>query len=160
MTNRAAGETCDDGKQCTDGTPCGYGTIPASVCAGIGDGSCLPRSGDGCDQSCGRTPSCIGTPTQGAILCPGDDTGLLVDTPISFGDSCGAAKCEYTCDPPNSVRSGTICVPTCGGWLFDQGYSDVGTGCCSRGCAGRGASGVSYDCNYCCESFSGVGACR
>src|SRR5262249_11896292 len=47
-------EQCDDGKHCDDGvfpapgTPC----VTAATCAGIGDGLCVPRSGDGCDANC------------------------------------------------------------------------------------------------------------
>lgn len=44
----ATPENCDDGSHCDDGTPC----TDASTCSGIGDGLCVPRSGDGCDNTC------------------------------------------------------------------------------------------------------------
>ena len=42
-------EECDDGSQCTDGSDC---STDATVCAAVGDGSCAPRAGDGCDGAC------------------------------------------------------------------------------------------------------------
>ncbi|MCB9719835.1 MAG: hypothetical protein H6756_03085 [Candidatus Omnitrophica bacterium] len=42
---------------------------------------------------------CLGTPDPNATLCPGDDAGLLVDTPITTVAACtGGTMCEYTCN--------------------------------------------------------------
>ena len=55
---RDHGESCDDGSHCADGTPCT--TDDPSVCAGIGDGQCAPRSDDGCDRDCRQELSASG----------------------------------------------------------------------------------------------------
>ena len=41
-------EQCDDGSQCTSGKTCSS----SADCTGIGDGTCAPRSMDGCSASC------------------------------------------------------------------------------------------------------------
>jgi hypothetical protein len=52
------GESCDDGSHCEDGTACT--TDDPSVCAGIGDEQCTPRSHDGCDRDCRQELSSSG----------------------------------------------------------------------------------------------------
>jgi hypothetical protein len=52
------GESCDDGMHCEDGTQCT--ATDASVCEGIGDGQCAPRSHDGCDRDCRQELSSSG----------------------------------------------------------------------------------------------------
>ncbi len=44
---------------------------------------------------------CTGTHPNNASVCPGDDQGLLADTPITTVATCvsNAIKCEYACDP-------------------------------------------------------------
>ncbi|HCU23697.1 MAG TPA: hypothetical protein DF383_01670, partial [Deltaproteobacteria bacterium] len=81
------GESCDDGKQCEDlFTPC----FSEEDCFEIGDGSCAPRSGDGCSASCFVESGCTHSPCeQGELLDP------------SCGD-CAARICAadpFCCDP-------------------------------------------------------------
>jgi len=42
------GEECDDGRHCENGASC----TDNANCAGIGDGLCRPRGGDGCSATC------------------------------------------------------------------------------------------------------------
>ncbi len=67
-------------------------------------------------------PSCTNPPIppSNSTLCPGDNIGLVVDTPISvvgFG-SCGAPKCEYACNNGYTKIGNNcfICIDNC----YDQ----------------------------------------
>src|SRR5690606_8183464 len=64
-------EECDDGRECSDRTPCSSD----ADCAGIGDETCVSRSGDGCSEfsqlEIGATCD-TGTP-QTCVAC-GDGT--------------------------------------------------------------------------------------
>lgn len=60
------------------------------------------------------------------------------------------AGCEERNPHCNWVEN--VCKPSCGMWLFSKDYSDIGTGCQTTPCQGRGEQGVSWDCQYCCES--------
>lgn len=41
-------EQCDNGKHCANNSPCTFD----NQCAGIGDGQCRERDGDGCSELC------------------------------------------------------------------------------------------------------------
>ncbi len=75
-------ETCDNGKQCSNGKQC----ADDSSCTLVGDGKCLPRSGDGCSDTCQQVsdpgftcyanPNPSNTPLIPATLC---EPSLLVN---------------------------------------------------------------------------------
>lgn len=56
------------------------------------------------------TFSCTGIAPTNATLCASDDTGLSANTARTLVNSCGAAKCEYTCNSGYQI-SGGVCVP-------------------------------------------------
>jgi cysteine-rich repeat protein len=88
-------EQCDDGQQCTNGAVCN----DAAQCAGIGDGSCRARAGDGCTASCGLEPS-FDCPDPGLPCLPaecgnGELEGLeACDDGGESGDDGCAADCK------------------------------------------------------------------
>lgn len=72
-------EQCDDGSQCTDGTDC---TGDPSVCSGVGDETCAPRSGDGCTDQCELEIGCLDKA----------DVMLVLDRSGSIGDAMPTLK--------------------------------------------------------------------
>ncbi|HEX9620309.1 MAG TPA: DUF4215 domain-containing protein [Polyangiaceae bacterium] len=132
----ALDETCDDGEHCDDGTPC---TNDASVCVGIGSGTCAPRASDGCNASCNVEPDYICLfPGQ---LCIPDVCGDGLRSPTEQcddhnwddGDGCNAdclLEAGWVCP-----SAGKKCVPKCGDGLLtdfeecEDGNADGGDGC-------------------------------
>jgi cysteine-rich repeat protein len=90
-------ETCDDASQCADGTTdC---TIAgAAACVGIGDGSCAPRSDDGCDANC-RDTACGNGILTGTEECD--------DGNESSNDYC-SPECESTGSCGDSIVQTSI----------------------------------------------------
>ncbi|MBI2580042.1 MAG: hypothetical protein HYW27_04015, partial [Candidatus Aenigmarchaeota archaeon] len=81
------------------------------------------QSGNECVASSGNVVySCTGVVSQNAQLCPGDNSGLSANTPITLinSDSCSAAKCEYTC-VSGYQRNGNTCVLSAGGGTGGSG---------------------------------------
>src|SRR6185312_13501325 len=76
-----SGEVCDNGRDCTDGTPC----TSATTCAGIGDGTCAPRAGDGCSATCMSDETCGNGVVDVGEQCDDHNT--------TAGDGC-AATCK------------------------------------------------------------------
>lgn len=122
----AGDETCDNGRQCTNGAAC----TDAAQCAGVGDGTCQVRAGDGCSATC-RTEVgwiCQVTPVGGGALhatggsCSAVCGDRLIrageqcdDGNIDSGDGCSNAcvrELGYTC--PCSPEPGFVCGTTGG----------------------------------------------
>ncbi len=106
-------EVCDDGSHCTNGDDC---TLDYAVCMGIGDESCEPRGGDGCNVNC-TEPICgdgnldLDNPA-GAEQC--DDGNLAV------GDGC-----DNLCQIEAECGNGVIEPPE----QCDDGGKTPGDGC-------------------------------
>ncbi|PKN54244.1 MAG: hypothetical protein CVU56_27610, partial [Deltaproteobacteria bacterium HGW-Deltaproteobacteria-14] len=136
-------ETCDDGTQCQDGTPCDA----AADCAAIGDGTCAPRSDDGCDASCHKEaawacPTVGFTVTVGGACVPICGDGLVRgseacdDSGRIAGDGCDSGcQAEVGWDCPFAGGVGGACTPTCGdGLVRGVETCDEGTATASGGC--------------------------
>ncbi|MGE0268492.1 MAG: hypothetical protein AB7S78_08575 [Candidatus Omnitrophota bacterium] len=67
---------------CTGGTKCEYTCDPG-----------FTKDANTC-----RPFMCTGTPDANALICPGDNTGLLADTPVTTVSACTVTLCEYTCN--------------------------------------------------------------
>jgi cysteine-rich repeat protein len=122
VTDFGMGETCDDGKQCEDATDC---TDDATVCSGIGDGTCAQRDGDGCDSNCTvtRCGNGIVTPPEecddGSGTCDG-----------GFDDSMECltnADCRGVC--ASGANVGDVCSPETAALDCDNNPCTVSTGC-------------------------------
>jgi cysteine-rich repeat protein len=93
-------EECDDGKQCDDGTTdC---TDDPAVCAGIVNGVCAPRRGDGCQDNC-KLSRCGDGITDNLIEDPENcDDGNTVE---GIGDTCPANCRVAACTPSTTLRA-------------------------------------------------------
>src|SRR5690606_3456954 len=130
------GEECDDGTTCQNGTSC----QSASDCAGIGNGTCQQRSGDGCNNFCLIEPSC-----GNGIVEPGEECDNDLGSPPLSGDGCsstcqlegcgnGVVEPAEECDPgvPGSVGCRLDCtLVRCGDGVFDAGEQCDDGGRCS-----------------------------
>lgn len=87
-------------------------TESIQLTAGTHQVECLitgPENTSYVDQKCRAeiipTPQPTGTcqpgdDISGSSLCPGDDTGIGADIPVTIVSACTASrKCEYTCNP-------------------------------------------------------------
>lgn len=122
----AGDETCDNGRQCSNGTAC----TTNAQCAGIGDGLCQVRAGDGCSATC-RTEvgwSCASTSAGPNTLhrIGGSCSAICGDRLIRIGEQCDDGNVDsgdgcsnscvrelgYTC--PCSAEPGFVCGTTGG----------------------------------------------
>jgi len=98
LLDRALGERCDDGSACEDGSAC----AAAADCAGIGRGSCAPRSGDGCSAACRVEPAldCGDGELQAGEVCDegAARNGDVCSTDTSLCSCDPACDCNMTCD--------------------------------------------------------------
>lgn len=101
------------------------------------------KSGSSCVA---QTYTCTNMPAHSSV-CTGDDAGLTSNTASTLVDTCGSAKCEFTCSAGYS-KSGSECVAI-------QSCTDAGGYCCPSGntCSSpktntQGCSGT------CCDSAS------
>ena len=81
------GEDCDDGRMCANAAAC----VSNIDCAGIGDGQCRPRSGDGCSQICLN---------EGSYPCaePLTDLNCCGNARLEAGEDCdGGEGCGLNC---------------------------------------------------------------
>jgi len=132
------GESCDDGMHCTDGTSC----TEAADCAGIGDGTCDERDGDGCGSTC-VSEFCGNGATDGGEAC--DDGKHCTDGTTSCtddGDCTGIG--DGTCAPRSGTGCDSICASdeTCGNGVLDPGEdcdddNNVSGDGCSATCVGE-----------------------
>lgn len=89
---RGTGEQCDDGSLCADETTsC---ADDASVCVGIGDGTCAARGGDGCSATCA---------IEAEYTCPSE--GGACTSLVHCGD--GRLGGQETCDRGGRCEDGT-----------------------------------------------------
>ncbi len=117
-------ERCDQGKTCSDGKFCTTNT----QCAGIGDGRCKSRSGDGCTTACivesGYT--CSGEPsmccTTGKSACGSGTTAFCADLQTDT-NNCGT--CGVVCSAGSSCVTGSCRSPDADG----DGVADSSDNC-------------------------------
>jgi len=85
-------EACDNGGQCSDGTAC----TAHAQCAGKGNGSCVPRNGDGCSSSC---------ELEAGFVCQNTVHQMLVGTNAAGDDRCEPIVLTNSCaaDPATVV---------------------------------------------------------
>ena len=122
----AGDETCDNGRQCQNGSAC----TDNAQCAGIGDGTCQVRAGDGCSATC-RTEvgwSCQVTSAGPEALHQngGSCSAICGDRLIRIGEQCDDGNVDnndgcsstcvreqgYTC--PCTAEAGFVCGTTGG----------------------------------------------
>jgi len=116
---------CDNGETkttCPGDCGCGNGVInTGESCDGsnLNAQTCLTQGFGGGTLTCNSTCtgfitsscfSCTGTTPTNATMCSSDDTGLTANTAKTLVDTCGTAKCEYTCNT-YYYRNGTVCTP-------------------------------------------------
>jgi cysteine-rich repeat protein len=126
VLNLAASEECDDGKQCSNGTPC----IFDANCAGIGDGYCRPRDGDGCSATCQSeavTPVCGNGTVEAGETC---DDGNTVTEKCAYGQT-SCLVCNAVCQEVAGETSycGDYITDTGNGEQCDDGGTVNGDGC-------------------------------
>ncbi len=99
---------------------CGGGTQLSTVTK---KGTCTGEVGKpAASQSCNTQDcalfTCTGSVPANAVLCSGDNQGLIINTPITLVAACGVNKCEYSCNSGNELKGGAcvpICTPSCTG---------------------------------------------
>jgi hypothetical protein len=154
---------------------CAASSCRVASCDG-GWGNCNASAADGCETRLDSDANCgdCGNRCGGGETCSGDrcecvpDCGGLECGDDGCGGSCGnCTGMNEVCDSTGVCRcrggysdEGAGCQPSCGTYLGERGYNNVGGGCCGTPCVGRGSGfGVTFDCDYCCESFTGTPAC-
>lgn len=81
--------------------------------------------------------SCFGATPANSGLCTNDDAGLTVDTAKTLVASCGAPKCEYTCNSGYTFSNGAcipVSVPEVGnvyGWAWSSNVGWIKMNSCS-----------------------------
>lgn len=77
---------------------------------------------------------CIGTVPANAVLIPGDDQGLTVDTPRKLVASNTSAKCEYLCAEGFKYEKGKCVAKEWRCTKFEQTYQNNGYGAADTYC--------------------------
>lgn len=175
----SSGEDCDDGQQCEDGeTPC----ESEKDCVEIGQGTCAPRNGDGCDENCqdecgnGRNdPNEACDPTAGDQCCNEDctlNTGDECDDgdACTEGETCLRGQCGDGSD--TDCDDGIACTDEscdselgCDSTPNDENCADDGNECtverCDEfdGCVADNNDAFVQDCYTGPEGTEGVGEC-
>ncbi|HRE88910.1 MAG TPA: TonB-dependent receptor, partial [Myxococcota bacterium] len=152
----AGDETCDNGRQCQNGTAC----TENAQCAGIGDGQCQVRAGDGCSATCrtevGWSCEVSSAGPQALHQIGGSCSAICGDRLIRIGEQCDDGNVDdndgcsstcvreagYTC--PCSAEPGFVCGTTGG----------IG-GACGSVCGDGGVIGFEEcdDGRHCLESL-------
>lgn len=108
----ALGEQCDDGRHCAGGL---IACDDPAECDGIGDGSCVPRAGDGCDQVCRFEPvgaACGDERIDPLEVC--DDGMHCADwMPCDTDSDCSGLPDQPPFDNRCLPRNSDGCNPTC-----------------------------------------------
>ncbi|NOT02893.1 MAG: hypothetical protein HOP29_20015, partial [Phycisphaerales bacterium] len=131
-------EECDNGGLCeNNATPCSV-TTAAVDCAGIGGGTCTPRSGDGCDANCRTEGACCAPDgscvnTRGIFCLPADredfrGNGLLCGAVVCAVCGDGVQERIEECDDNNTAGndgcSGVCVDEICGDGIVQNGIGE------------------------------------
>lgn len=135
---------------CITGTSCGYYGNACTAVQSCMNGVCTdcPTGSTGIPPNCDCTPNnynvatntctaCTGTPPANADLCPGDSTGLTVNTPINLVAVCNTqtpdVKCEYNCTDDyqfNAATNACEAIPTACIDTDEDGYNTTVSATC------------------------------
>lgn len=157
-------ESCDDGRHCEDGTVC----VEDDACDGIGDEVCVPRSGDGCAETCQQVEGGFRCPTVGGVggACTEIPVAICGDGILNLGEFCDDGNdnpddgCNTSCVAAPGYRClvpGTLCerVQWCGDGIRGTGEQ------CDNGsvCSGDGVTDCTADASVC-DADDALGTCR